>query len=212
MIGNSSIRLLITSGDGPAECRQAVAHVTDEIIAEAREHSIDFEITHPKKAGKFGPPSTIISLHGEIGIELSKQWLGTILWIAQSKVRPNHRRRNWFIAVFGLPFEELRKPTIEAAEVRFEAFKAGGPGGQHQNTTDSAVRATHLPSGRSVVVRDQRSQHRNKKEAIIRLEQLLDTERNISSSVLKALENGLHSQLERGNPKRIFKGNKFAEV
>jgi len=48
------------------------------------------------------------------------------------------------------------------AECRVETFRAGGPGGQHQNKTESGVRLTHLPSGISVTARDSRSQHRNR--------------------------------------------------
>ena len=55
------------------------------------------------------------------------------------------------------------------AECRVETFAAGGPGGQHQNRTESAVRLTHLPTGLKVVARDERSQHRNRQTAIERL-------------------------------------------
>lgn len=60
------------------------------------------------------------------------------------------------------------------AECRFETFRAGGPGGQHQNTTDSGVRLTHLPTGISVTARESRSQHRNRKAALARLRAALE--------------------------------------
>lgn len=60
------------------------------------------------------------------------------------------------------------------AECRVETFRAGGPGGQHQNTTDSGVRLTHLPTGISVTARDSRSQHRNRKVALARLRAALE--------------------------------------
>ena len=46
------------------------------------------------------------------------------------------------------------------AECRVETFRAGGPGGQHQNATESGVRLVHLPSGLRAVAREERSQHR----------------------------------------------------
>ena len=65
--------------------------------------------------------------------------------------------------VDGLSDAELLK------QCRVETFRAGGPGGQHQNTTDSAVRLTHLLSGIRATSRVHRSQHRNKQEALRKL-------------------------------------------
>jgi len=60
------------------------------------------------------------------------------------------------------------------AECRMETFRAGGPGGQHQNTTESGVRLTHLPTGVRAEARDERSQHRNRKLALTRLRARLE--------------------------------------
>ena len=59
------------------------------------------------------------------------------------------------------------------AECRVETFRAGGPGGQHQNTTESGVRLVHLPTGVRVVAREERSQHRNRAVALRRLREKL---------------------------------------
>jgi ribosome-associated protein len=63
------------------------------------------------------------------------------------------------------------------AQCLVETFRAGGPGGQHQNTSDSAVRLVHTPTGIRVVAREERSQHRNKALALQRLRERL-MERN----------------------------------
>ena len=60
------------------------------------------------------------------------------------------------------------------AECRVETFRSGGPGGQHQNKTESGVRLTHLPTGISVTARDSRSQHRNRQIALARLREALE--------------------------------------
>ena len=60
------------------------------------------------------------------------------------------------------------------AECRVETFRSGGPGGQHQNKTESGVRLTHLPTGISVSARDSRSQHRNRRTAIVRLREAIE--------------------------------------
>lgn len=60
------------------------------------------------------------------------------------------------------------------AECRVETFVAGGPGGQHQNRTESAVRLVHDPTGIRVVAREERSQHRNRARALERLREALE--------------------------------------
>ncbi|MEJ2203297.1 MAG: peptide chain release factor-like protein [Gemmatimonadota bacterium] len=62
-------------------------------------------------------------------------------------------------------------------QCRVEVFRSGGPGGQHQNTTESGVRLVHLPTGTRVVARDERSQYRNRVIALHRLRARLE-ERN----------------------------------
>jgi protein subunit release factor A len=60
------------------------------------------------------------------------------------------------------------------AQCRVETFSAGGPGGQHQNRTESGVRLVHLPTGVRATSRNERSQHRNKALALERLRRKLE--------------------------------------
>ncbi len=59
-------------------------------------------------------------------------------------------------------------------ECRVDTLRAGGKGGQHQNTTDSAVRLTHGPTGIVVLARERRSQYRNRQVALARLRERLE--------------------------------------
>lgn len=75
------------------------------------------------------------------------------------------------------PPQAYRPPADDEtllAECRVETFRAGGPGGQHQNKTESGVRLTHLPTGITVASRESRSQHRNRKTALARLREAID--------------------------------------
>jgi protein subunit release factor A len=60
------------------------------------------------------------------------------------------------------------------AECRVETFRSGGPGGQHQNVTESGVRLVHLPTGIRASSREDRSQHRNREIALTRLREKLE--------------------------------------
>lgn len=63
--------------------------------------------------------------------------------------------------------------SIRKSDLRVDTFRSGGPGGQHQNTTDSGVRITHIETGISAVSRSEKSQHQNKKIAFRRLVNIL---------------------------------------
>jgi peptide chain release factor len=101
--------------------------------------------------------------------------------------------------------------TLRDADIRFETLRASGPGGQHVNKTDSAVRATHLPSGLSVKVQTERSQHANKRLARALLAHKLQTQAEQAATTERTERWLCHSNVERGNATRVFRGEGFVE-
>lgn len=210
MMASRHISLLVTSGSGPAECQQAVAGVLKIMRNEAELRALDFDANGART--KHGFKSAVVLISGADADSFADSWRGTVQWRAQSNLRPTHKRANWFIGVFNLPAPVQTPERLHACDITYEAFRAGGPGGQHQNTTDSAVRATHRPTGLSTVAREERSQHRNKSLALERLQHLIIAQAAADEAAQKASRNGLHHALERGNPVRCFKGHDFRDV
>lgn len=204
------IRLLLTSGRGPAECRIAVRGVLRALLLAAEAAGLDADTVEGTDPDGNGPFSAIVVVHGAGSDAFARGWTGTMQWIAQSPVRPHHKRKNWFVGVVQLPATAQRAEKLDARDVRFESFRAGGPGGQHQNKTESAVRAIHEPTGLSVVAREERSQHRNKALALERLAALIAAGRDLAQLAEQQRTQAAHDGLERGRAVRRFKGADFA--
>lgn len=198
--------LLVSAGGGPMECRFAVGHVLARMRQEADILGVDVSCSTEEKA----PASALIALAGTGSRAMAADWIGTVQWRQTSQLRPGHRRANWFVGVFDLPSPAAGLGDVPLAEVQFSSFRAGGPGGQHQNTTDSAVRAVWR--GFSAMSRDGRSQHQNKAKALERLQALVQAAEAEAHAGSKAAAHARHRQLERGTPKRVFLGPDFVET
>jgi peptide chain release factor len=205
------IKLLVTSGRGPVECRIAVARVLDRIAREADAAGVGCDAALGPDPDGEGPASALVILSGDGAGSVARRWIGSVLWVAQSSVRQGHKRKNWYVGVMALPIAPIALKAVALSDVRFEAFRAGGPGGQHQNKTESAVRAVHVPTGLAVVAREERSQHRNKAMALERLAALIKAGGELTAALEQQRAHASHDKLERGNPVRRFVGAKFTE-
>ncbi|WP_165024327.1 peptide chain release factor H [Dysgonomonas sp. ZJ279] len=200
---SSKIYLQITSGRGPAECCRVVALVLERIMEQVKKKGLNTEVLE-REQGVINRTlfSATLSIEGKECEDIVKEWEGTIQWIAQSPYRIYHKRKNWFIGVNSFIVPDI-KDTNEK-EIEYQTLRASGPGGQHVNKTESAVRATHTPSGLSVIASDQRSQLQNKKLATERLLIKLAAW-NIEQSMQAVQKNwNNHNNLQRGNPVKVI--------
>lgn len=198
----------ITSGQGPAECEWVVARLLKIIVQNAIDKSLNVEVVQRVLGAE---PNTLfsatISLQGNNANEFVQEWEGSILWIGQSMFRKFHKRKNWFVGVN--VFEPPQKSVFDERLVSYTTMKASGPGGQHVNKTESAVRATYKGLNSAATASDSRSQLQNKKLALERLKVLVDLN-NQQATIENATKEWLqHRNLERGNPVKTFEGIDF---
>jgi len=198
----------ITSGRGPLECQWVVAKVLKAFLEEAKDNNIDYEIIHRENGDEnLTLKSVTLLLRSRNLNEFLDSWLGSICWIGKSTFRKLHKRSNWFIGVFEL--EGLEKINFNEKDIQFQTTRSQGSGGQNVNKVNTAVRATHIPTGQSVFVQDSRSQLENKKLSIERLKAKV-LEHNIIQLQKRMQETwNNHLNVQRGNPIRTFSGTDF---
>lgn len=100
-------------------------------------------------------------------------------------------------------------PDLRDEDIDFQTMRASGPDGQHVNNTDSAMRATHRPTGMVSTAQEQRSQHANRKLAKLKLAIMLEERRTGALKDAQVEQWSSHQNLERGNPVRTYTGPLF---
>lgn len=198
----------ITSGRGPLECQWVVAKVLKVFLEEAKDNNIDYEIIHRESGDEnLTLKSVTLLLKSKEQKDFLESWLGSICWTGKSTFRKLHKRSNWFIGVFEL--EGLEKISFHEKDIQFQTTRSQGSGGQNVNKVNTAVRATHIPTGQSVFVQDSRSQLENKKLSVARLKEKV-LEQNIIQLQKRMQDTwNNHLQVQRGNPVRTFSGTDF---
>ena len=203
------ILLQLSAGQGPIECCKAVGLALQTIEKQCRSQQITLDIIEAIAQPEHGCFKSVLLqidiTNSDLAKQLAQSWQGAMLWVCQSQYRAKHKRKNWF---FSGQMYEVSDSQL-ATGVTFQTCRASGAGGQHVNTTDSAVRATHTATGISVRVERERSQHANKRLARILLFQKLEAAKLEQMTQQEKARWQQHWQVERGNPVRTFKGEKF---
>jgi peptide chain release factor len=201
----NEVILHITAGKGPQECCWVVAGLARAFTREAKAAGLECALLDGAEAL---PASVLLRIAGKGSVVFAAQRIGTNQWIGNSPFRPTHKRRNWFVGVSLAPTPE-EMIDLEEEDIDYQVMRASGPGGQHVNKTDSAVRATHRPTGLVATAQEQRSQHANRKLARLKLAIMLQARHQRARDDGRREQWQVHQELERGNAVRVYAGERF---
>ena len=178
-----------------------------------------------------GIKSATIQVSGEYAYGHLRTETGVHRLVRKSPFDSGNRRHTSFASVFAYPeVDDTVDIEVNPADLRVDTYRASGAGGQHVNKTNSAIRLTHLPSGIVVQCQNDRSQHRNRAEAMNMLRaRLYEAEMRKRKEEQQGLEDSksdigwgsqirsyvldqsrikdLRTGVETGNPQAVLDGN-----
>ena len=164
----------IQAGSGGTEAQDWAAMLMRMYLRYAERKGYRVEVLEESPGEVAGIKSASIKVDGDYAYGYLRTETGVHRLVRKSPFDSNARRHTSFASVFVYPeVDDSIEVDINPADLRIDTYRASGAGGQHVNKTDSAVRITHLPTNIVVQSQTDRSQHRNRAEAMTMLKSKL---------------------------------------
>src|SRR3989338_2033295 len=180
----------VQSGSGGTEAQDWAQMLLRMYTRWAEQHGFHVEATDYTVGEVAGIKGATLHIQGAYAYGWLRTETGVHRLVRKSPFDSGNRRHTSFASIFVYPeVEDNIEIKINPAELRIDTFRASGAGGQHVNRTDSAIRITHLPTGIVVQCQNDRSQHKNKSQAMKQLHaKLYDFEMQKKRSEMQVLE------------------------
>ncbi len=164
----------IQAGSGGTEAQDWASMLLRMYLRYCERRGWVTEILEESPGEVAGIKSASVKVNGDYAYGYLRTETGVHRLVRKSPFDSNARRHTSFASVFAYPeVDDSIEVDINPADLRIDTFRASGAGGQHINKTDSAVRITHLPTNIVVQCQNDRSQHRNRAEAMAMLKSRL---------------------------------------